>query len=138
MPRYNLMSIPHTVNHSKPILGLFLFPKYPALSENKYGEETYIVSSVPPPVAPECSVSPPQGSALTSFSISCHTSCLLDQCPPDDSSSFTYCFYLEPSKIQWLDCYPESSSLTKGLWWNVVWIPSRDGLHSRWAKDSQV
>ncbi|KAK9392829.1 polycystic kidney disease protein 1-like 2 [Crotalus adamanteus] len=73
--------------------------KATALSENKYGEETYIVSSVPPPVAPECSVSPPQGSVLTSFSISCHTSCLLDQCPPVYSSSFTYCFYLEPNSL---------------------------------------
>uniref|UniRef100_A0A8C5SYB1 Polycystin 1 like 2/pseudo n=1 Tax=Laticauda laticaudata TaxID=8630 RepID=A0A8C5SYB1_LATLA len=46
--------------------------KATVVSENKYGEETYIVSSVPPPVAPECSVSPPQGSVLNSFSISCH------------------------------------------------------------------
>ncbi|KAM6430104.1 polycystin-1-like protein 3 [Liasis olivaceus] len=73
--------------------------KATAISENKYGEETYIVSSVPPPVAPECSVSPPQGSVLTSFSISCHSSCLLDQCPPVVSPSFTYCFYVEPNSL---------------------------------------
>ncbi|XP_063168976.1 polycystin-1-like protein 2 [Candoia aspera] len=73
--------------------------KATAMSENKYGEVTYIVSSVPPPVAPECSVSPPQGSVLTSFSISCHPSCLLDQCPPVDSPSFTYCFYVEPNSL---------------------------------------
>ncbi|ETE70234.1 Polycystic kidney disease protein 1-like 2, partial [Ophiophagus hannah] len=73
--------------------------KATVVSENKYGEETYIVSSVPPPVAPECSVSPPQGSVLNSFSISCQSSCLLGQCPPTESSSFTYCFYLEPNSL---------------------------------------
>ncbi|XP_060551059.1 polycystin-1-like protein 2 [Pantherophis guttatus] len=73
--------------------------KATAVSENKYGEETYIVSSVPPPIVPECSVSPPQGSVLTSFSISCQSSCRLGQCPPIESSSFTYCFYLESNSL---------------------------------------
>ncbi|XP_062997536.1 polycystin-1-like protein 2 [Elgaria multicarinata webbii] len=70
-----------------------------AMSERKYGEETYIVSTVPPPAVPVCSVSPAQGSVLTIFSVSCHSSCLVDQCVPVDSSSLTYCFYLEPNSL---------------------------------------
>uniref|UniRef100_A0A670IRP6 Polycystin 1 like 2/pseudo n=1 Tax=Podarcis muralis TaxID=64176 RepID=A0A670IRP6_PODMU len=60
--------------------------KVTAMSEDKYGEDTYTVSTVPPPVAPVCTVSPAQGSVLTSFSISCHSPCLVDQCLPADNS----------------------------------------------------
>uniref|UniRef100_A0A803TRM4 Polycystin 1 like 2/pseudo n=1 Tax=Anolis carolinensis TaxID=28377 RepID=A0A803TRM4_ANOCA len=48
--------------------------KVTAVNEHKYGEEIFIVSTVPPPAAPVCTISPEQGSVLTSFSISCTTS----------------------------------------------------------------
>nr|XP_060644320.1 polycystin-1-like protein 2 [Anolis sagrei ordinatus] len=73
--------------------------KVAAVNDHKYGEEIFIVSTVPPPAAPVCTISPEQGSVLTSFSISCVTSCLEDQCLPSDSSSLTYCFYLEPNSV---------------------------------------
>nr|XP_034975837.1 polycystic kidney disease protein 1-like 2 isoform X2 [Zootoca vivipara] len=73
--------------------------KVTAMSEDKYGEDIYIVSTLPPPVAPVCTVSPAQGSVLTSFSISCHSPCLVDQCLTADSSSLTYCFYLETKSL---------------------------------------
>ncbi|XP_061449764.1 polycystin-1-like protein 2 [Rhineura floridana] len=73
--------------------------KVTTMNEHKYGEETYIVSTVPPPVAPVCTVSPAQGSVLTSFSISCHSSCLVDRCLPVDTPTLTYCFYLEPNSL---------------------------------------
>nr|XP_056718331.1 polycystic kidney disease protein 1-like 2 [Euleptes europaea] len=73
--------------------------KVTATSEHKYGEATYIVSTVPPPVVPVCTVSPKQGSVLTLFSISCRSPCLEDQCVPVDSSPLTYCFYLEPNSL---------------------------------------
>ncbi|KAL8195182.1 UNVERIFIED_CONTAM: hypothetical protein K2H54_047650 [Gekko kuhli] len=73
--------------------------KVTATHEHKYGEATYVVSTVPPPVVPVCSVSPKQGSVLTPFTISCRSSCLEDQCLPVDSSPLTYCFYLEPNSL---------------------------------------
>uniref|UniRef100_A0ACB8EA10 Uncharacterized protein n=1 Tax=Sphaerodactylus townsendi TaxID=933632 RepID=A0ACB8EA10_9SAUR len=73
--------------------------KATATSEHKYGEATYILSTVPPPAVPVCAVSPKQGSVLTLFSISCHPPCLEDQCGPLDTSPLTYCFYLEPNSL---------------------------------------
>ncbi|KAH0619520.1 hypothetical protein JD844_000206 [Phrynosoma platyrhinos] len=73
--------------------------KVTAMNEHKYGEETFVVSTMPPPIAPVCTISPRQGSVLTSFSISCYSSCLEDQCPPTDSSALTYCFYLELNSL---------------------------------------
>ncbi|XP_054856225.1 polycystic kidney disease protein 1-like 2 [Eublepharis macularius] len=73
--------------------------KVTATSEHKYGEETYVVSTVPPPAVPVCTVSPKEGSVLTIFSISCRSPCLEDQCLPVESSSLTYCFYLEPNSL---------------------------------------
>ncbi|XP_042294389.1 polycystic kidney disease protein 1-like 2 isoform X2 [Sceloporus undulatus] len=80
--------------------------KVTAINEHKYGEETFIVSTMPLPRAPVCAISPSQGSVLTSFSISCYSSCLEDQCPPTDSASLTYCFYLEPNSL--LHCGQDS------------------------------
>uniref|UniRef100_A0ABM5EUS9 Polycystin-1-like protein 2 n=1 Tax=Pogona vitticeps TaxID=103695 RepID=A0ABM5EUS9_9SAUR len=79
--------------------------KVTVMSEHKYGEETYVISTVPPPATPVCGISPTQGTVLTSFSISCHSSCLEDQCPLTDSSPLTYCFYLESNSL--LHCGPD-------------------------------
>ncbi|XP_053127311.1 polycystic kidney disease protein 1-like 2 [Hemicordylus capensis] len=73
--------------------------KVTAMSEHKYGEETYVVSTVPPPVVPACTISPKEGSVVTSFSISCRSSCPENQCLPADTSQLMYCFYLEPNSL---------------------------------------
>ncbi|XP_077166400.1 polycystin-1-like protein 2 isoform X2 [Paroedura picta] len=85
--------------------------KVTATSEHKYGEATYVVSSVPPPVVPVCTVAPNQGSVLTPFSISCHTPCLEDLCFPVDSSPLTYCFYLEPNSLLHCGQTPDLTSV---------------------------
>uniref|UniRef100_A0A8B9FQ62 Polycystic kidney disease protein 1-like 2 n=1 Tax=Amazona collaria TaxID=241587 RepID=A0A8B9FQ62_9PSIT len=62
-----------------------------AMTQRGYGEETYLVSTVPLPQIPTCAVSPKQGSVLTTFTVSCSAPCdslfpvsdsLLD-CGPD-------------------------------------------------------
>uniref|UniRef100_A0A8C3PDD2 Polycystin 1 like 2/pseudo n=1 Tax=Chrysemys picta bellii TaxID=8478 RepID=A0A8C3PDD2_CHRPI len=47
--------------------------KVTAMTQNEYGDETYVVSMVPSPVVPVCAISPKEGSVLTSFTISCST-----------------------------------------------------------------
>uniref|UniRef100_A0A663M0Q9 PK1L2 protein n=1 Tax=Athene cunicularia TaxID=194338 RepID=A0A663M0Q9_ATHCN len=49
--------------------------KVTAMTQRGYGEETYLVSTVPPPKIPSCAVSPKQGSVLTMFTVSCSTPC---------------------------------------------------------------
>uniref|UniRef100_A0A8C3LVU0 Polycystic kidney disease protein 1-like 2 n=1 Tax=Chrysolophus pictus TaxID=9089 RepID=A0A8C3LVU0_CHRPC len=49
--------------------------KVTALTQRAYGEQTYLVSTVPPPQVPSCAVSPKQGSVLTTFTVSCSTPC---------------------------------------------------------------
>ncbi|XP_066494065.1 polycystin-1-like protein 2 [Tiliqua scincoides] len=73
--------------------------KVTAMNENKYGEDTYILSTVPPPAVPACTISPEEGSVITSFSISCHSSCRNHQCLPDRSAPLMYCFYVEPNSL---------------------------------------
>uniref|UniRef100_A0A8V0Y2B8 Polycystin 1 like 2/pseudo n=1 Tax=Gallus gallus TaxID=9031 RepID=A0A8V0Y2B8_CHICK len=62
--------------------------KVTALTQRGYGEQTYLVSTVPPPQVPSCAVSPKQGSVLTTFTVSCSTPCTacfysLLHCGPD-------------------------------------------------------
>uniref|UniRef100_A0A8C8ADQ3 Polycystic kidney disease protein 1-like 2 n=1 Tax=Otus sunia TaxID=257818 RepID=A0A8C8ADQ3_9STRI len=45
--------------------------KVTAMTQRGYGEETYLVSTLPPPEIPSCAVSPKQGSVLTTFTVSC-------------------------------------------------------------------
>uniref|UniRef100_A0A8C2TS20 Polycystin 1 like 2/pseudo n=1 Tax=Coturnix japonica TaxID=93934 RepID=A0A8C2TS20_COTJA len=59
--------------------------KVTALTQRGYGEQTYLVSTVPPPQVPSCIVSPKQGSVLTTFTVSCSTPCTACFC-----SSSTY------------------------------------------------
>ncbi|XP_067158982.1 polycystin-1-like protein 3 [Apteryx mantelli] len=79
--------------------------KVTAMSQRGYGEETYLVSMVPPPLIPECAVSPKEGSVLTTFTVSCSTSCLVDPCQSSRSRQLTYCFYLKPNSL--LHCGPD-------------------------------
>ncbi|NXJ75146.1 PK1L2 protein, partial [Trogon melanurus] len=78
--------------------------KATALTQRGYGEDTYIVSTVPPPELPVCAVSPEQGSVLTTFTVSCSGPCLADLCQPSPNRQLTYCFYLKPNSL--LHCGP--------------------------------
>ncbi|XP_009076467.1 PREDICTED: polycystic kidney disease protein 1-like 2 [Acanthisitta chloris] len=74
--------------------------KVTAMTQRGYGEERYLVSTVPPPSIPSCAVSPRQGSVLTTFRVSCSAPCSADSCQPN--RQLTYCFYLQPNSL--LDC----------------------------------
>ncbi|NXL57930.1 PK1L2 protein, partial [Chordeiles acutipennis] len=79
--------------------------KVTATTQHGYGEETYLVSTVPPPEIPSCAVSPKQGSVLTMFTVSCSTPCLVDSCQSSHNRQLTYCFYLKPNSL--LHCGPD-------------------------------
>ncbi|NWU61307.1 PK1L2 protein, partial [Pterocles burchelli] len=79
--------------------------KVTAMTQRGYGEETYLVSTVPPPEIPSCAVSPKQGSVLTPFTISCSAPCLADSCQPSRNRQLTYCFYLKSNSL--LHCGPD-------------------------------
>ncbi|XP_019360809.1 PREDICTED: polycystic kidney disease protein 1-like 2 [Gavialis gangeticus] len=82
-----------------------------ALTQHEYGEGTHIVSMVAAPGVPACAISPEEGSVLTSFTISCSTSCSKDSCLPAHPSLFTYCFYLKSNSLLHCGPDPELSSI---------------------------
>ncbi|XP_014797628.1 PREDICTED: polycystic kidney disease protein 1-like 2 [Calidris pugnax] len=79
--------------------------KVTAMTQGGYGEETYLVSTVPPPDVPACAVSPRQGSALTTFRVSCSAPCLVGSCQASPNRQLTYCFYLKSNSL--LHCGPD-------------------------------
>ncbi|XP_052543221.1 polycystic kidney disease protein 1-like 2 isoform X2 [Tympanuchus pallidicinctus] len=79
--------------------------KVTALTQRAYGEQTYLVSTVPPPQVPSCAVSPKQGSVLTTFTVSCSTPCSVDSCQSSHSTQLNYCFYLNSNSL--LHCGPD-------------------------------
>ncbi|NWZ47750.1 PK1L2 protein, partial [Haliaeetus albicilla] len=79
--------------------------KVTAMTQRGYGEETYLVSTVPPPEIPSCAVSPKQGSVLTTFTVSCSAPCLAVSCQSGHNSQLTYCFYLKSNSL--LHCGPD-------------------------------
>ncbi|XP_009990421.1 PREDICTED: polycystic kidney disease protein 1-like 2 [Tauraco erythrolophus] len=79
--------------------------KVTAMTQRGYGEQTYLVSTVPPPKIPSCAVSPEQGSVLTTFRVSCSAPCLADSCQSRHNRQLTYCFYLSSNSL--LHCGPD-------------------------------
>ncbi|NWR27090.1 PK1L2 protein, partial [Tachuris rubrigastra] len=76
--------------------------KVTAVTQRRYGEGMYLVSTVPPPAIPACAVSPERGSVLTTFRVSCRAPGSVDSSQPSPSRQLTYCFYLKSNSL--LDC----------------------------------
>ncbi|NXB82684.1 PK1L2 protein, partial [Donacobius atricapilla] len=76
--------------------------KVTATARRGYGERRFLVSTVPPPEAPGCAVSPQRGSVLTAFRVSCLSEGSGRSSP---GRQLTYCFYVPPDSL--LDCSPD-------------------------------
>eukprot|EP00079_Xenopus_tropicalis_P034906 XP_017948677.1 PREDICTED: polycystic kidney disease protein 1-like 2 [Xenopus tropicalis] len=78
-----------------------------AMNSQEYGEDTLVVSTVPPPEVPRCTIHPEEGSVLSTFQISCRAPCAsTNSCIGDEQVTLTYCIYPKPNSQ--LYCGPDS------------------------------
>ncbi|XP_071973672.1 polycystin-1-like protein 2 isoform X2 [Engystomops pustulosus] len=83
-----------------------------AKTSDGYGEDTIVISTLPPPEVPNCTIYPSEGTVLTSFQISCLSPCsLTNTCSQDLQSSLTYCFYPKPKSQLYCGPNQELSSV---------------------------
>ncbi|XP_030083568.2 polycystic kidney disease protein 1-like 2 [Serinus canaria] len=79
--------------------------KVTGTTQRGYGERWFLLSTVPPPEAPGCALSPEHGSVLTAFRVSCSAPGSLGPGPAGPGRQLTYCFYVTPDSL--LDCSPD-------------------------------
>ncbi|NWZ62626.1 PK1L2 protein, partial [Acrocephalus arundinaceus] len=79
--------------------------KVTGTTQRGYGEGSFLVSTVPPPEAPGCALSPEHGSVLTAFRVSCSAPGSEGSGRSSPSRQLTYCFYVTPDSL--LDCSPD-------------------------------
>ncbi|KAM4017468.1 polycystin-1-like protein 2 [Anomaloglossus baeobatrachus] len=83
-----------------------------AKTSHEYGEDMTVVTTLPPPEVPNCTIYPSEGSVLTNFRISCLSACsLTDSCNQDERIALTYCFYPKPKSQLYCGPNPELPSV---------------------------
>ncbi|OCT84402.1 hypothetical protein XELAEV_18022555mg [Xenopus laevis] len=83
-----------------------------AMNSQEYGEDTLVVSTVPPPEVPRCTVHPEEGSVLSTFQISCRTHCApTNSCIRNEHVNLTYCIYPKPNSQLYCGKDPELPSI---------------------------
>lgn len=101
-------------------------PPLPGTAQRGYGEGSFLLSTVPPPQAPGCALSPGHGSVLTAFRVSCSAPGSEGPGRAGPGGQLTYCFYVTPGKspadlfgFSWHELCRETAQ-----GWTMPWVPA--------------